>query len=79
MAKIDRKRRMREIVKAHQQYVATYTNQAHYQDYEDRTFINDMLYGIGLALDKDKFFGADGFVRFKEMLRAYLPVDGEPK
>lgn len=68
-----RQNRMRKIVAAYQQYVATYSKQASYLDYMDKTLISDMLYGIGLAIDKDKFYGASGFDRFKDELRKYLP------
>lgn len=68
-----RQQRMRRIVAAMQLYVSTYTEQASYQDYSDETFINDMLYGIGLALDRKEFYSGTGFDRFKKRLCGYLP------
>ena len=62
-------KRMQEIVARFQHYVATYTNQAYYTDYADKTFVHDMLYGIGIALDPEKFHMSSGFEKFKTELR----------
>ena len=46
-------------------YVETYDyTQFHYNE----TFIKDMIYGIGLAVNGDKFKMADGYKRFEEFL-----------
>ena len=46
-------------------YVETYD----YTDFEyNETFIKDMIYGIGLAVNGDKFKMADGYKRFEEFL-----------
>ncbi len=64
-------RKMKDIVAKFQNYVATYTRQEMYQHYIDETFINDMLYGIGIALSDDYQF-AQGFDKFKKDLKKEL-------
>jgi hypothetical protein len=44
-----------------QDYVATYHER--YPDDQNIMFL-DMLYGIGICIDKEKFKGGDGFQRF---------------
>lgn len=63
------RKRMRLIVGRLQEYVRTYSDQAHYEDYSDTIFIDDMLYGIGLALEPLEHQGATGFDKFKAALR----------
>ncbi len=67
-----RQRRMQRIVADLQRYAATYSDQQSFADYSDETFINDMLYGIGVALDREKYSFASGFVAFQEDLRRHL-------
>lgn len=43
--------RMRRIVQTMQDYLSTYTSQFSYRSYSEHTFINDMLYGIGISID----------------------------
>jgi hypothetical protein len=66
-----RQARMRGIVAEFQKYVATYTEQAHYDDYLDNTYLNDMLYGIGISMGQE-YVGAEGFQRFKRVLIEHL-------
>src|ERR1700735_1863634 len=69
-----RRARMRKIVEAFQVYVATYTDQPSYEDYSDKTFTEDMLYGIGLALNPEKFHSSSGYERFKsDVLPLFVP------
>jgi hypothetical protein len=63
---------MARIVFDFQHYVATYSDQPGFLDYSDRTFIQDMLYGIGLAIDPKAFKCADGFDRWLDELRDHL-------
>lgn len=51
-----------------QEYINTYHNQPCYKTYTEVTFINDMLYGIGVAVDEEYRF-AQGFHQFKEKLK----------
>lgn len=45
-----------------QEYVATYTER---YEIENIMYL-DMLYGIGISVDKEKYSGAGGFQRFKK-------------
>jgi hypothetical protein len=46
-------------------YVETYD----YTEFKyNETFIKDMIYGIGLAIDGENFEMADGYKRFEEFL-----------
>ena len=50
-------------------YVETYS----YTQFQyNETFIKDMIYGIGLAIDGDNFKMADGYKRFEEILLELL-------
>lgn len=66
-----KQRRVRRIVRELQKYMNTYDKQASYLDYTDETIINDVLYGLGIALDKKNRF-ADGFNRFKGRLQKHI-------
>jgi hypothetical protein len=69
------RKRMTKAVELFQHYVATYSKQAYFKDYSDRIFLDDMLYGIGLALQTDTptdYSGPGGYERFKEHLRRHL-------
>tara|TARA_R110002124_G_scaffold282022_1_gene456858 strand:+ start:422 stop:673 length:252 start_codon:yes stop_codon:yes gene_type:complete len=53
------------------EYVKTYDakkNGLH----NDDTIVKDMLYGIGLCLNKKEFEFADGFKKFKTFIKAFL-------
>jgi hypothetical protein len=67
-----RQKRMRAIVARFQEYVRTYSDQAHYDEYRDGTFMDDMLYGIGIAIEPEKWREGSGFEAFKETLRIRL-------
>ena len=43
-----------------------------YEDYTDACFINDIIYGLGIALDERQYSMADGFIRFKIFLADFL-------
>jgi hypothetical protein len=64
-------RPMPEVVEKLQKYVATYDQQHGYENFPDSILIDDILYGLGQALD-DNYQYADGFERFKDFLRDYL-------
>ena len=64
--------RMARIVADFQKYVATYHEQECYQDYSDRTFIDDILYGIGVAIEPKAFKYADGFDKWRAELLKHL-------
>lgn len=75
MTPAKRRKRMRAIVADFQQYVASYDRQLHYDEYSDETFISDMLYGIGIALDNKRHSFAGGFREWKLALRERLNAD----
>jgi hypothetical protein len=64
--------RMQDIVSLLQRYMNTYPEQTGYMDYEDATYVNDVLYGLGLSLDQKKYYGTAGFEKFKQVLREHL-------
>lgn len=51
-----------------QKYWDTYHEQHGYENYKLETFLEDALYGVGMAVD-DKYRFANGFDRFKEFLQ----------
>ncbi len=65
-------KRMELMVKYLQRYLETYDKQYGYQNYTDRTFINDILYGLGVALNPENHQYADGFDRWKKELIEFL-------
>lgn len=64
--------RMENAVRYLNEYMQTYAKQYGYQNYQDRTLIDDVLYGLGVALDRKEYQFADGFQRFKERLQRHL-------
>ena len=52
-------------------YVQTYNAKKNGLDNDD-TIVKDMLYGIGLCLNKKEFEFADGFKKFKTFIKAFL-------
>lgn len=61
-----RKKRVREAVSYLQNYIGTYHNQEFYEDYSDETIINDVLYGLGVALYGESARFAMGSLWFKQ-------------
>jgi hypothetical protein len=55
-----------------QKYVGTYRDQAYWETYPIETYINDMLYGLGISIDR-KYRFAGGYEKFKKyLLKNYL-------
>lgn len=67
-----KQKRMRQAVDRMKHYLDTYDQQPGFLDYSDDTFIRDMLYGIGVALDQRKYAFAHGFDEFKTLLSKYV-------
>jgi hypothetical protein len=67
-----RQERMMKIVASLQRYIATYDAQQGYMDYTDETLIDDVIYGLGCAIDEDRYKMAPGFRRFKDQIRKHL-------
>jgi len=53
------------------EYVQTYDAKKNGLD-NDEIIVKDMLYGIGLCLNKKEFKYADGFKKFKVFLKVFL-------
>jgi hypothetical protein len=60
--------KIRKAVALMKAYIDTYDNQPYYKDFTEGTFIEDMLYGIGMALNPKEYEWADGFQKFKQRL-----------
>lgn len=65
-------KRMKKIFARYLQYVSTYMNEDYNADCQDKTFVLDMVYGIGLSIDEERFRCADGFDRFKAELLEHI-------
>ena len=61
---------MKQKIEKFQEYVATYKESNACGSEE--TFIKDMIYGIGLSIDKEKYSMASGYKKFKEYLKRVL-------
>ena len=59
-------------IKYLKRYIDTYDKQFGYLDYTDETIIDDILYGLGVAIDSDEYKFASGFRKFKERLAKHL-------
>ena len=65
-------KRMKLRVQFLQQYLATYDDQYGYENYTDAILINDILYGLGVAINCKEHRYADGYDRWKNKLRDFL-------
>jgi hypothetical protein len=72
------KQRVKQAIESLQKYINTYDQQYRYQYYSDETIINDILYGLGVALEPEKYKFHDGFCKFKDVLREHLELDRHP-
>jgi hypothetical protein len=68
----EKQKRMKDVVAKLTHYMDTYDKQYGYVDYDDAIFINDVLYGIGIALDEKEYKYAPGFIKFKSFLKEFL-------
>lgn len=62
---------IKQSVAALADYWSTYGEQAGYEDYTLKTFLEDAIYGIGISLS-DHYRGASGHDAFKRDLSTYL-------
>lgn len=68
-------KRVKRIINDLKHYINTYDKQFGYLDYQDETIISDILYGLGIALEPEKYEWADGFLKFREeILSKYIPT-----
>jgi hypothetical protein len=56
-------------------YMATYNDQVGYESYSAKIFVDDVLYGLGISLDKEKYQYGQGYREFKKDLMAFLKED----
>ncbi len=68
---------IRPAVKYLSDYLNTYEDQAGIDDYTVETWIEDILYGLGMSLDPAAHKWASGHVEFKNKLREYLSQNAE--
>ena len=59
-------------LKKFKDFVNTYDSQRGHKEYEVSTIIDDFLYGIGLCLNEEEYEFADGYQKFKDVLREHL-------
>ena len=57
-----------EMLATFQEYVATYEMRHSIQS--KKVFILDMLYGLGITIDRDLYEFHNGFQEFKKLLRS---------
>ena len=67
-----KQKRMKKAVEYLQNYMNTYSSQVGYLDYADETLIDDVLYGLGVALGPKRYAFAHGFSKFKARLLDHL-------
>lgn len=65
------KKKMRAAVASLQSYMAGYDKQPSYETYSEETLIDDVLYGLGIALDSHYAY-ANGYENFKKRLLEHL-------
>lgn len=65
---------MKEAVKRLTHYMTTYDGQFGYEDYMTQTYVDDVLYGLGISLS-EHYETATGFAEFKADLLEYLKED----
>ncbi len=65
-------KRMKLMVKYFKAYIKTYDKQYGYENYSDTTFINDVLYGLGVAIDPNNHQYSNGFDVWKKKLMEFL-------
>jgi len=62
---LKKQKRVVKIIKSLKHYINTYNRQIGYLDYSDETIIDDILYGLGTALDANKYSFFEGFRELK--------------
>lgn len=67
-----KQKRMKKAVEWLKVYMREYDKQPHYTEYTDATFIDDVLYGLGVALHGKNVTWASGYEVWKQTLRSHL-------
>ena len=63
---------IKQAVAVLQEYMNTYQDQPEYERYMTVTLVNDVIYGLGLAIDENRFSGHAGFTEFRRVLAEHL-------
>lgn len=58
----------KEATEKLREFMNTYPNQIGYEKYSEEMFILDVLYGLGIAVNTEKYELSNGFKKFKEHL-----------
>ena len=66
-----------EVIAAMKHYIDTYPDQLGWKQYSKETMLADLVYGIGIAMDRDKYEFADGYDAFKKFLIDFLTSNHE--
>ena len=53
-------------------YINTYDRLCDWDHYNEETWLNDILYGLGVSIDGSTFLNADGFEKFREHLFNFI-------
>ena len=61
-----------KVIAAMKEFIDTYPDQIGWQEYTKDTVLNDLIYGIGVAIDHDKYSFAMGYRYFKKDLIKFL-------
>ena len=67
-----RQKHVKQAIEYLARYMKTYDKQTGYLDYTDETIIDDVLYGLGVAIGGREYQMADGFAKFKERLAKHI-------
>ena len=67
-----RQKRMKKAIAYMAGYMSSYGGQLGALNYTDQTFMDDVLYGLGVALHGSSVSYADGFDKWRQMLREHL-------
>lgn len=68
----DIERKLFKTIEQFKHYINTYDCQYEYTKYSTTTFIEDVIYGLGMTLDKDKYRFATGLTKFKKVLMDHI-------
>lgn len=67
-----RQKHVKQAIEYMTKYMVTYDKQHGYLDYTDTTIIDDVLYGLGVAIGGREYQMANGYARFRKRLAEHL-------
>ena len=70
-----KQKRMQRAIRFLAEYMGTYEAQTGCLNYTDKTLIDDVLYGLGVALEPAQYEYANGYDAWKDKLREHLAAD----